>query len=222
LAEFSKESPISRKNRRATGRLAELESIINRGLHTYIQVGAALSEIREQRLYRQLGFHTFEKYCKEQWGWSRSYVNRQIRASQFLVPVGTNSPVNERQARRLMEESKNRSPRHYTDEDAAPELPETPVSAFGDLYILGEQTLLVGDATNQADVARLMASDTADLVFTDPPWNVDYEGRTEDRLTMQGDHMSNVEFKHFLEAACAAKVYQKRRARPAAGWHVFP
>ena len=71
----------------------------------------------------------------------------------------------------------------------------------GDLWILGDHRLLVGDATNQDDVARLMAGDAADLVFTDPPYNVDYEGYTEERLKIKGDRMSDAEFKQFLEAA---------------------
>ena len=57
-----------------------------------------------------------------------------------------------------------------TDEDAVPELPETPVSRTGDLWILGEHKLLVGDSTNQGDVARLIGGEVADLVFTDPPY----------------------------------------------------
>ena len=73
--------------------------------------------------------------------------------------------------------------------------------AAGDLWILGDHRLLVGDATNQDDVARLMAGDAADLVFTDPPYNVDYEGYTEERLKIKGDRMSDAEFKQFLEAA---------------------
>jgi DNA modification methylase len=64
---------------------------------------------------------------------------------------------------------------------------------------LGDHRLLCGDATSQADVDRLMAGDWADLVFTDPPYNVDYEGYTEQRLTIQGDHMSAAQFQHFLE-----------------------
>jgi len=88
-----------------------------------------------------------------------------------------------------------------TDEDAVPELPETPVSLVGDLWILGDHRLLVGDATVGTDVARLMAGDAADLIFTDPPYNVSYEGYTEDRLTIQGDRMSDADFKQFLEAA---------------------
>ncbi len=91
-----------------------------------------------------------------------------------------------------------------TDEDAVPGLPESPVSTTGDLWILGSHRLLVGDATNENDVARLMAGDAADLVFSDPPYNVDYEGYTEERLKIKGDRMSAGEFKQFLEAAFRA------------------
>jgi DNA modification methylase len=88
-----------------------------------------------------------------------------------------------------------------TDEDAVPELPETPISVLGDLWILGDHRLLVGDATDSDAVAKLLAGVPADLVFTDPPYNVSYEGYTEDRLTIKGDRMSDVDFKNFLENA---------------------
>ena len=88
-----------------------------------------------------------------------------------------------------------------TDEDAVPPLPENPVSRAGDLWLLGDHKLLVGDATDQGDVARLMAGDAADLVFIDPPYNVDYEGYTEQHLKIKGDRMSDGEFKEFLGAA---------------------
>jgi DNA modification methylase len=96
-----------------------------------------------------------------------------------------------------------------TDEDAVPELPQTPVSTAGDLWVLGNHKLLVGDATNDDDVARLMAGASADLIFTDPPYNVDYTGYTEEKLTIKGDRISAAEFKQFLEAAfrsCKAAV----------------
>jgi len=96
-----------------------------------------------------------------------------------------------------------------TDADAVPELRQTPVSAAGDLWILGNHKLLVGDTTNAADVGRLMADDSADLIFTDPPYNVDYEGYTQERLKIKGDRMSDAEFKQFLGAAfrsCRAVV----------------
>ena len=88
-----------------------------------------------------------------------------------------------------------------TDEDAVPEVPEIPVSAAGDHWILGNHKLLVGDATDRAPVAKLMAGEAADLVFTDPPYNVDYEGYTDDKLKIQGDRMTDADFKQFLEAA---------------------
>jgi DNA modification methylase len=96
-----------------------------------------------------------------------------------------------------------------TDEDSIPELPETPVSVTGDLWILGDHSLLVGDATRADNVAKLMAGAAADLIFTDPPYNVDYEGYTENRLKIKGDRMSDAEFKRFLESAfrsCRAAV----------------
>ena len=88
-----------------------------------------------------------------------------------------------------------------TDEDAVPDVAEAPVSLPGDLWWLGkDHKLLVGDATAPADVARLMAGDVADLVFIDTPYNTNYEGYTEEHLTIQNDRMSDTEFKQFLEA----------------------
>jgi hypothetical protein len=63
-----------------------------------------------------------------------------------------------------------------TDEDAVPEIRPIPVSMAGDLWQLGNHRLLVGDATRLPDVQLLIGDESADLVFTDPPYNVDYEG----------------------------------------------
>jgi DNA modification methylase len=88
-----------------------------------------------------------------------------------------------------------------TDENAVPELPETPVSTAGDRWTLGVHKLFVGDATVAADVQRLMGKDAADCAFLDPPYNCDYSGYTEKHLTMQNDRMSDADFKQFLEKA---------------------
>jgi len=88
-----------------------------------------------------------------------------------------------------------------TDEDAVPEVPETPVSQPGDLWILGPHRVLCGDTTRIEDVERLMDGEKADMVFTDPPYNVAYEGYTKDKLTIQGDRMSDGEFQRFLQSA---------------------
>lgn len=79
------------------GRLAELEEIVARGLSTFIEVGNALLEIRESKLYEQTHI-TFETYCNEKWAMGRSYANKLILAAQ----VGTTVPIaTERQAREL-------------------------------------------------------------------------------------------------------------------------
>ena len=85
-----------------------------------------------------------------------------------------------------------------TDEDSVPEVAETPVSQAADLWSLGDHKLLVGDATVAADVQRLMGPDAADCVFSDPPYNVDYQGYTKERLTIQNDQMSPEQFGRFL------------------------
>lgn len=67
-----------------------------------------------------------------------------------------------------------------TDEDAVPELPENPVSIEGDIWILGEHRLMCGDSTDAGSVALLMNGQKADMVFTDPPYGVDYKGINND------------------------------------------
>lgn len=83
-------------------RLVELEVTIDKGLRTFVDVGNALLEIRDNRLYRAQ-FGTFEDYCKERWGMSRFYAHRMIEAAAVadnLLPIG-NIPATESQARPL-------------------------------------------------------------------------------------------------------------------------
>jgi len=88
-----------------------------------------------------------------------------------------------------------------TDDDAAPEAPERPVSQAGDLWLCGPHRVLCGDATSSDDLQRLLGDERADLVFTDPPYNVAYQGYTEEKLTIQGDKMTVPEFADFLQRA---------------------
>lgn len=71
-------------------RLHELEDVIREGLQTFIEVGQALSEIRDSRLYRNT-YATFEAYCKERWGMTKTSANRLIQASvvaEEMAPFG--------------------------------------------------------------------------------------------------------------------------------------
>src|SRR5262249_10017623 len=104
-----------------------------------------------------------------------------------------------------------------TDEDAVPDVPDTPTSLSGDLWLLGDHRLLCGDATASLDVDRLLSGATADLILTDPPYNVDYEGYTAQRLTIQGDRMSHEQFQQFLAHSFAS---YRRIVKPGASAYV--
>jgi DNA modification methylase len=80
-----------------------------------------------------------------------------------------------------------------TDPEDVPPLPEKPITRPGDLWILGEHRLLCGDATNPEDVRRLMDGEKADVLWTDPPYGVGYEGRTSRRLAIAGDSQAGLE-----------------------------
>jgi DNA modification methylase len=84
------------------------------------------------------------------------------------------------------------------DEDEAPEPPAVPKTRRGDIYVLGNHRLICGDSTILTDVEKLTAGLLADMVWTDPPYNVDYEGKTKDALTIQNDKMNPENFYQFL------------------------
>ena len=69
-----------------------------------------------------------------------------------------------------------------TDEDAVPEVGETPISRPGDVWIMGQHRLLCGDSTVAESYDRLMQGDMADMVFTDPPYNVNYANSAKDKM----------------------------------------
>ena len=105
-----------------------------------------------------------------------------------------------------------------TDEDDAPELADAPVSRLGDVWVCGNHRVMCGDSTSIPDVEILMDGYKADLIITDPPYNVAYEGGTADKLTIQNDSMSADSFYQFLLAAYAAMFAV---AKDGAGLYVF-
>jgi DNA modification methylase len=85
-----------------------------------------------------------------------------------------------------------------TDEDAVPDVPDEPKTKLGDIYILGNHRLMCGDSTSIDDAEKLMDGLLANLVFTDPPYNVDYSGRGANNLgTIKNDNMSAEDFEQF-------------------------
>lgn len=87
-------------------------------------------------------------------------------------------------------------------DDEVPETPEDPKSKLGDLYELGKHRILCGDSTKTEDLAKLMDGRMADMVFTDPPYNVGYEGSGKNTSnTIMNDEMSDEAFDEFLVQA---------------------
>ena len=125
-----------------------------------------------------------------------------------------------------------------TDPDAIPEPPEETVSKPGEVYALGNHRLMCGSATEPGDMIRLMGTDCADLLLTDPPYNVGYVGKTRDALTIENDAKDDASFREFLTAAFGladsvmkpgavfyiwhadSEGFNFRSAAHAAGWRV--
>jgi DNA modification methylase len=93
-----------------------------------------------------------------------------------------------------------------TDEDAAPELPESAVTVPGDLWVLGDHRLLCGDSTQMEAVEKVLAGGLAGMVFTDPPYNVNYGAAMKDKLRGKKRKIANDnlgdDFDQFLRDAC--------------------
>lgn len=85
-----------------------------------------------------------------------------------------------------------------TDEDSVPDVPEEPKTKLGDIYQLGNHRLMCGDSTSIDAVDKLMDGQKADMVFTDPPYNIDYQGVKDKREKIKNDKMPDNEFVDFL------------------------
>jgi site-specific DNA-methyltransferase (adenine-specific) len=91
-----------------------------------------------------------------------------------------------------------------TDDDAVPEVPETPKTVLGDVWVLGNHRLMCGDSTSIDALEKLTQGNLVDMWLTDPPYNVAYEGKTKDALTIQNDSMTDDSFRAFLRDAYVA------------------
>jgi site-specific DNA-methyltransferase (adenine-specific) len=93
-------------------------------------------------------------------------------------------------------------PPEAEDDDFDEEPPENPKSQRGDIYKLGRHRLMCGDSTSIDDVQALVNGRDIDLLITDPPYNVDYEGGTG--MTIMNDNMEDETFRQFLRDAYTA------------------
>ena len=94
-----------------------------------------------------------------------------------------------------------------TEDDAVPGTPETAVTVPGDVWLLGDHRLLCGDSTQIDAVEKVLGGGLADMVFTDPPYNVNYGATMKDKLrgknrAIKNDNLGDG-FEQFLRDACA-------------------
>lgn len=91
-----------------------------------------------------------------------------------------------------------------TEDDHIPEVKESRVK-LGDVWELGKHRLMCGDSTKESDVAKLMNGQKADMVFTDPPYNVDYDGGSKKREKIKNDKLND--FSQFLNS-CFSNMHK--------------
>ena len=93
-----------------------------------------------------------------------------------------------------------------TDDDAVPETPETAITVPGDVWLLGQHRLLCGDSVQMECVEKVLAGGLADMVFCDPPYNVNYGATMKDKLRGKKRKIANddlgQDFEQFLRDAC--------------------
>lgn len=102
------------------------------------------------------------------------------------------------------------------EDDFEIEEPEQPISKIGDVYQLGRHRLMCGDSTKEDDVAKLMNGEKADMVFTDPPWNVNYGAVEKGNAmgykprTIMNDFMGEEDFKNFMDGTFASMNFASK------------
>ena len=82
------------------------------------------------------------------------------------------------------------------EDDFTAEPPEQPITQRGDIWLLGDHRVMCGDSTSPQDVERLMDGQLADLLLTDPPYNVNYQGSNGKKI--ENDNMAESQFRQFL------------------------
>lgn len=105
--------------------------------------------------------------------------------------------------------------KEVVEDDFNPEPPEEPKSKLGEIYQLGRHRLMCGDSTSLSDVARLVSGRKVDMLLTDPPYNVDYQGTAG---KIKNDNMESDKFRCFLTNAFEAA---KSVMKPGAAFHVW-
>lgn len=110
-------------------------------------------------------------------------------------------------------------PEEVREDDYVPELPAEPRSKRGQIWQLGQHRLMCGDSTHAWEVEKLMDGKQAQLLITDPPYNVDITGGTDEHLKIDNDNMSENDFLDFLELAFEAALGVMEKGASFYIWH---
>lgn len=111
------------------------------------------------------------------------------------------------------------TPVGQNDEDDTPDVQEEAKTKLGDVWLLGKHRVMCGDSTSKEYANILMGGGVADLLVTDPPYNVAYEGGTQDALTIINDCMGDADFREFLRACYTAADSVMRPGASFYIWH---
>lgn len=109
--------------------------------------------------------------------------------------------------------------REVVEDDFGATPPKEPVARFGQIYKLGRHRLMCGDSTDPECVKKLVGGVLVDLLLTDPPYNVDYTGKTKDALKIENDKMNDDSFVEFLTKAFANAVNVMKPGAVFYVWH---
>ena len=106
------------------------------------------------------------------------------------------------------------------DDDKAPAaiMDTPPISKTGEIYELGWHRLICGDSTEDDILSAVMGDSKADLILTDPPYNVDYAGKTDEKLKIDNDKKDSAAFTDFLTKAFVSMF---ATAKAGAAFYIF-
>ena len=161
---------------------------------THIAKGLTESQIKAYRL--------LDNRANQDALWDDEMLKIEIKGLEELGTDLNLTGFNQNELNKLLFEEK----KGLTDEDEIPQTPEEPISKAGDKFALGKHKLVCGDSTKVESISLLFGENKADMVFTDPPYNVDYgkfKGNVNDGFRfkhrqIENDNMSDDEFRTFI------------------------
>lgn len=158
---------------------------------------------------QQVQFVIADNRLGERSSWRREFLAEHLAELEKLGAdlAATGFTVDE--VEELLAEFSTGAP--AVEKQGPPPVPDVAATRPGDLWILGNHRVLCGDATSVSDLGRLMGGRDADAVWTDPPYNVDYEGSAG---KIKNDAMTDEAFAGFLGAAFRAIAASMRAGAP--------